>query len=153
MGPVVALKDVERQLAEMDGSPKTIEIVLVEDSPSDVRLFKEAIKRWRTPVRLTVADDGQKGIETLKAWTGRLPDLILININLPRVGGLDVLRWIRTRPKFNGIAAVVMSSSALDQDRANALIRGAASYFLKGHNFDEYCAHVDEMYRKYFGAV
>jgi len=142
------MNDGNRRAEIADGPAKTLQIILMEDSPSDARLFQEAIKRWRVPVQTTVADDGYKGIELLKHWNGPVPDLVLINIILPKIGGFDVLRWIRTQPKLEGVQAIVMSSSALHQDLANALANGA-TYMRKGNNFDECCDRVDDMQRKF----
>jgi CheY-like chemotaxis protein len=111
------------------GSP--IEILLVEDNPADVRLTMEALKDTRVANRLHVARDGVEAITMLKDDTGTVPrpDLILLDLNLPRKDGREVLREIKQDDRLRHIPVVILTTSQAEQDivqsyrlRANAFI-------------------------------
>ena len=111
------------------GAP--IEILLVEDNPADVRLTMEALKDTRVANRLHVARDGVEAINLLKDETGTVPrpDLILLDLNLPRKDGREVLREIKQDDRLCHIPVVILSTSQAEQDivqsyrlRANAFI-------------------------------
>jgi len=111
------------------GAP--IEILLVEDNPADVRLTMEALKDTRVANRLHVARDGVEAINLLKDETGTVPrpDLILLDLNLPRMDGREVLREIKQDDRLCHIPVVILSTSQAEQDivqsyrlRANAFI-------------------------------
>jgi CheY-like chemotaxis protein len=108
-----------------------IEILLVEDNPADVRLTVEALKDARVANRLHVARDGVEAINMLKDDTGAVPrpDLILLDLNLPRKDGREVLQEIKQDERLRHIPVVVLSTSQAEQDiaqsyrlRANAFI-------------------------------
>ena len=108
-----------------------IEILLVEDNPADVRLTLEALKEARVPNRLHVARDGVEALRMLKDESGTVPrpDLILLDLNLPRKDGREVLQEIKQDESLRHIPVVILSTSQAEQDilqsyrlRANAFI-------------------------------
>ena len=108
-----------------------IEILLVEDNPADVRLTLEALKEARVPNRLHVARDGVEALRMLKDDSGTVPrpDLILLDLNLPRKDGREVLQEIKQDESLRHIPVVILSTSQAEQDilqsyrlRANAFI-------------------------------
>lgn len=108
-----------------------IEILLVEDNPADVRLTLEALKQARVPNRLHVARDGVEALRILKDASGTVPrpDLILLDLNLPRKDGREVLQEIKQDESLRHIPVVILSTSQAEQDilqsyrlRANAFI-------------------------------
>ena len=113
-------------------TPRTpVEILLVEDNPADVRLTLEALKDARVPNRLHVARDGVEALRMLKDDTGTVPrpDLILLDLNLPRKDGREVLQEIKQDEALRHIPVVILSTSQAEQDilqsyrlRANAFI-------------------------------
>jgi two-component system, chemotaxis family, response regulator Rcp1 len=105
-----------------------IEILLVEDNPADVRLTIEALKEARVPNRLQVARDGVEAIALLKGPSTR-PDLILLDLNLPRMDGREVLREVKQNDTLCHIPVVVLTTSQAERDilesyrlRANAFV-------------------------------
>jgi CheY-like chemotaxis protein len=111
------------------GAP--IEILLVEDNPADVRMTLEALKEARVANRLHVARDGVEAIRMLKDESGTRPrpDLILLDLNLPRKDGREVLQEIKQDERLQHIPVVILSTSQAEQDivqsyrlRANAFI-------------------------------
>ena len=105
-----------------DGAP--IEILLVEDNPGDVRLTQEALKEGKVRNHLSVVDDGAKAIEFLYnrgpyAQAPR-PDLILLDLNLPKKDGREVLAEIKADPALRSIPVVVLTTSQADEDVVRA---------------------------------
>jgi CheY-like chemotaxis protein len=105
-----------------DGSP--IEILLVEDNPGDVRLTQEALKEGKVRNHLSVADDGAKALDFLfrrgPYTAAPRPDLILLDLNLPKLDGREVLRAIKADASLRGIPVVVLTTSQADEDIVKA---------------------------------
>jgi two-component system response regulator len=104
-------------------------ILLVEDSPDDEALIVHALENSRLgPV--TVMHDGAEALDYLRAVDERrpMPDVVLLDMNLPRVKGLDVLRQIRAAPKTRHLPVVILTSSAKDADVTRSYELGANSF-------------------------
>lgn len=116
-------------------------ILLAEDNPGDVLLFREALRVCKVAHELTVADDGEKALKLLeKAGTaegGTRPDLIVLDVNLPRRSGQEILRWVRGNPTLAGVPVIILTSSASPDDRTKAMESGANLYVQKSSDLDE----------------
>lgn len=119
-------------------------ILLVEDNPDDVLLTRRAIKKAGMHVSLAVVSDGDAAVAYLEgtgAYADRrafpLPELVLLDLKLPRRSGLEVLRWMRGHPVVAMVPVVVLTSSAEDADIRQAYERGANSYLQKPVAFNE----------------
>lgn len=120
---------------------RSLRILLVEDSPSDVRLVREALKDTPVPVQLSVARDGVEATEYLnrsEAGDSALPDLILLDLNLPRKNGREVLAEVKSSPTLRQIPVLVMTSSRADEDVAEAYALNANCFITKPGDLDEY---------------
>ncbi len=120
-------------------------IVLVEDSAGDARLVEEALEDAGVEVRLDRARDGDAALAMLAedaADARRLPDLVLLDLNLPGTSGLDVLRQVRADPRLQSVPVIVLSTSAAEGDVASAYEFGANSYVVKPVGFDDFLAAV-----------
>jgi chemotaxis family two-component system response regulator Rcp1 len=106
-----------------------IEILLVEDSPSDVRLTEEALKESGLKYKLAVVSDGQEAIDYLGANASSRPDVILLDLNMPRKNGHEVLGEIRKNLKLAPIPVVLLTVSQREQDVLEAL-RLKMNYYL-----------------------
>jgi two-component system, chemotaxis family, response regulator Rcp1 len=98
---------------------KSIEILLVEDNPADVRLAQETLKDYKLQNQLHVVQDGESALAFLRRQ-GRYseaptPDLVLLDLALPKMDGSEVLAEIRRDPNLRDLPVVVMASSAMDQ--------------------------------------
>ncbi|MBV9404569.1 MAG: response regulator [Acidobacteriaceae bacterium] len=124
---------------------KSLRILLVEDSPSDVRLIREALKETPVPVQITVARDGIEAIEYLhqtELGLATRPDLILLDLNLPRKNGREVLAEVKSSPTLKQIPVLVMTSSRSDEDVAEAYSLNANCYIAKPGDLNEYVSVV-----------
>lgn len=120
---------------------KSLKILLVEDSPSDVRLIREALKETPVPVQIAVARDGVEAMEHLhrsEAEGLNRPDLILLDLNLPRKNGREVLAEVKASPELKQIPVLVMTSSRADEDIAQAYSLNANCYITKPGDLQEY---------------
>ena len=118
-----------------------LEILLAEDNPGDVRLFREALKSRDLQFDLTVAEDGEKALATIKKIGAgdqvKCPDIIVLDVNLPKHNGDEVLRQLRADPKLREVTVVMLTSSESPADRARANELGADLYLRKPSDLDE----------------
>lgn len=120
---------------------KPLEILIVEDSPSDVRLMREALKDSPVRVRITVARDGLEAMDYLhQAEIGLVsrPDLVLLDLNLPGKNGREVLAEVKSSPELKQIPVLVMTSSRADEDIEQAYRLNANCYITKPGDLTEY---------------
>ena len=103
---------------------RPIEILLVEDNPGDARLTREAFAQGTTQTNMHHARDGEQAIAFLRRQTGYdnapTPDLIILDLNLPRLGGREVLEDIKADPTLRLIPVVVLTSSQAQEDVLNS---------------------------------
>jgi two-component system, response regulator len=112
-------------------------IVLIEDDADQVLLFQRALRTSSTPVEVTVVGDGQAAFEFLHD-AAEPPTVVLLDLDLPRLPGLEVLKWIRSQEHTRLIPVVILSSSDRQADLANSYALGANGYVCKPANFQEY---------------
>ena len=124
-------------------------ILVAEDDPTDAYFFQRAFRRAGLPVVLHFVRDGQEVIDYLQG-TGPFadrtahppPQLLLLDLKMPRLDGFDVLEWVRQQPGFNGLQVVIFSSSDEAKDINRAYGLGANWYLVKPHSMDELTALV-----------
>ncbi|MGC9999737.1 MAG: response regulator [Bryobacteraceae bacterium] len=125
---------------EMHARP--VELLLVEDSPGDVRLTKEALKEGRVLNNLTVVNDGEEAVALLRRQgqyaNATRPDLILLDLNLPRKSGLEVLAEIKVDPDLKQIPVVVLTTSRAEQDILRTYELHANCYIVKPVDLDQF---------------
>lgn len=121
------------------GSPPPI--CVVEDSPVDLDLLRHAFRRRRLAHPLTVERDGEEALAALQRWARgeeARPAVVLLDIRLPRINGLEVLRALRADPDCGHIPVVMLTSSADDGDIRAAYESGANSYIVKPVDFGRF---------------
>ena len=124
----------------MSAKFKNNPILLVEDNPVDVDLTLRAFKSRKLINPILVARDGAEAIDFIKKWEAGepVPVVILLDLKLPKVDGLEVLRTIKTHEKYARIPIVILTSSSDDTDIKTAYALGANSYIVKPVNFDKF---------------
>jgi len=120
-------------------------ILLVEDNPDDVALTLRALKKNNIANEVVVARDGEEALEYLTAtgkYAGRsvtdLPQIVLLDLKLPKVGGLEVLRAMRADPHTRLLPVVVLTSSSEEGDVIASYDLGANSYIRKPVDFNQF---------------
>jgi CheY-like chemotaxis protein len=120
---------------------KALEVLLVEDNPADADLVEEALTEAQIDCNLSVVRDGAEAvglIERLDSDVWRVcPDLILLDLNLPKVGGEAILERIRLSPRCGGVKVLIISSSDAPADRKRAMELGASDYFHKPSSLEQ----------------
>ncbi|MDP1795045.1 MAG: response regulator [Acidimicrobiales bacterium] len=130
------------------GAPlaRPIEILLVEDSPSDVAMTQAAFQEGHIANRIHVARDGVEAMAFLRREAGFLdalrPDLILLDLNLPRMDGREVLAALKSDPELRGIPVVILTTSSAERDVRSAYEHHANSFVTKPVGVDEFFAAV-----------
>lgn len=118
-------------------------ILFIEDNPGDVLLVKTALKEIGRDAQLDTAQDGEAALGKLQALAkdeNTQPDLILLDLNLPRVSGLELLEYIRSHPFLSRIPAVVLTTSNAPRDRARCEELGSTGYLVKPARYEGYLA-------------
>jgi CheY-like chemotaxis protein len=124
----------------------TRSLLLVEDNPSDIELTKRAFAKCHLVNGLVVTEDGQAALDYLLGDPAReLPAVVLLDLNLPRVSGLEVLRRLRAHPRTQLLPVVVLTTSKREQDLVESYRLGANSYIHKPVNFAEFSAAVAQL--------
>lgn len=126
-----------------DGVPgRPVELLLVEDNPGDVELTREALEEARVRNRLAVVEDGVEALAYLRR-EGRYagaprPDLVLLDLNLPRKDGREVLAEIKADPELRRIPVVVLTTSEAEKDVLGAYDLYASAYIVKPVDLDQF---------------
>lgn len=126
------------------------QILLVEDNPDHVLLAKRALKVAKVTGELIVMHDGEQALAYLKGKSGAgLPQVVLLDLGLPGIGGLEVLQQIRNSPQTHELPVVILSTSDETSDKQQGYAIGANSYILKPVEFNRF-VHVIEMLAEYW---
>ncbi len=127
-------------------------ILLIEDNPSDVGLTRRALAQSRVANELIVVEDGQEALDYLfgaGAHAGRdvtqLPSLVLLDLKLPRLDGLEVLRRIRADERTRRLPVVILTTSKEEQDIAAGYDLGANSYIRKPVAFAQFARAIQQL--------
>ena len=120
-------------------------ILIVEDNPYDEELALHTLKNIRKIKKIEVVRDGKEALDYLLNTENPLPSFVLLDLKLPRVSGLDVLKQVKSREETKTIPVIVFSSSQLDSDRKTCYEFGANSYISKPIEFDQYVQAVSQI--------
>jgi CheY-like chemotaxis protein len=123
--------------------PKDMRILLVEDNPDDVELTLRVFRKYHIINKIIVARDGEEALEILfnsrkGVPEGERPDLILLDLKLPKIDGLEVLRQIKGNPRTQPIPVVILTTSKEEADLMKSYKLGVNSYIRKPVNFDNF---------------
>lgn len=126
----------------MNLDDKTLTLLLVEDNDGDVRLIKEAFKESKVLKDFSVVTDGEQALDYLHKrgsyQSSIKPDLIILDLNLPKLSGFDVLADIKSAPQLKKIPVIIFSSSTSDSDILRSYDLKANSYVSKPSDFDAF---------------
>jgi two-component system, chemotaxis family, response regulator Rcp1 len=121
---------------------RPVEVLLVEDSPADARLAREALMEGPVPKRIHVVTDGAQALEFVRKRgqfaNAPRPDLVLLDLNLPKRDGIEVLREIKSDPALRSITVIVLTTSQFPRDIATAYDLSANCYIVKPVDLDQF---------------
>jgi two-component system, response regulator len=127
------------------GARESVEVLLVEDDPSDVELTLLILKREKLANRIDIAHDGEEALDYLfrrgaykERTSDHEPRLVLLDLKLPKVSGLEVLRELKADPRTRSIPIVVMTSSREERDLVDSYSLGVNSYIQKPIDFEQF---------------
>jgi two-component system response regulator len=121
-----------------------LDILLVEDNPNDAELTQRALRKTEIGARLLVARDGAEAIEQILTQ-GLRPRVIFLDLKLPKIDGMEVLRRIRADERTRGIPVVVLTSSQEERDITESYKLGVNSYVVKPVEFDRFYKTVSDL--------
>jgi two-component system response regulator len=129
-----------------------VEVLIVEDSETDLELTLRALRQKNFANRIEVARDGAEALDFIRgtgAFSGRnvnvQPRVVLLDLKLPKVDGIDVLRALKSDPVTKSIPIVVLTSSAEERDRVESYNLGANSYIVKPVEFDDFARAISDV--------
>jgi CheY-like chemotaxis protein len=137
-----------------------LSILIVDDNPDHIRIISWALEQNKNKVRTILVRDGQTALDHLTSKSlidesgnpSARPDLIFLDLNLPKVDGREVLRFIKSTPTYRRIPVIVFSSSERDEDIFTAYELGANTYISKSTVFDEFSQAMD-IINRYWGQI
>jgi len=121
-----------------------VRILLVEDNSGDVYLLEKALKARQLSYQLTRYVDGEQAIRALQQDDCAIPDLIILDLNLPRRGGFEVLQTIRSKPSMVGIPVGIFTSSDAMKDRHRVAVTGGEMYIHKPPELEDFLEQVGQ---------
>ena len=114
-------------------------MLVIEDNPTDEKLMLRAFSKWNLANEIAVAHDGVEALEYLQGPANKsLPALVLLDLKLPRIDGLEVLKRIRAHERTRLLPVVILTSSREDEDLARSYSLGANAYVRKPVNFADF---------------
>lgn len=134
----------------MNADPASFVILLAEDEPADAHLVKTALTECDTPAQLHHVRDGQEVLDFLHRQGARFaaaprPDLILLDLNMPRMDGRECLAALRQDRVLRAIPVVILSTSAAERDVLNAYTLGAAGFITKPLDAEAFIAAIGQL--------
>jgi CheY-like chemotaxis protein len=118
-------------------SENKLEVLIVEDNPGDAYMIKEMLGDLNLSLGITVAKDGQAALDILKGIKNGKPGLVILDLNLPKVNGFEVLTFMKSSQNLRSIPVVVMTGSLRGEDEQRSRELGAVDYCIKPSTVDE----------------
>lgn len=137
----------------MSRPAQLMQILLVEDSLADVELTLEALADAKIANEVTVVRDGQAALEHLRAEGGTRPDLVILDLNLPRLSGHEVLAHIRAEEDLRRIPVAILTTSSAEKDVVQGYDLGANCYLTKPVDVDQFVHVVQSIEDFWLGLV
>jgi len=136
----------------MAQTKRNAHIVLVEDNPADVLLFRKALQEKGIAFDLTCFEDGEQALKSLAQEGQDEPDIILLDMNLPIFDGGEILRRIRSIPRLDHVPVAILTSSESPLDRDRASLLGADRYINKPIALNDFLREVGREVEKMLSA-
>jgi len=131
-------------------SPRKIDILLIEDNPGDVRLTEEVLRDSGAGCNLTTVRDPEHALNMLRGENGSrqiIPEIVFLDMNLPKISGVDIIRAIRNTPGVQHTPIVILSSTENPEEVRTAYEMGANCFVRKPVGFDEFMKSLTTCYQ------
>ncbi len=124
----------------MSQAAKKSRILLIDDSPEDADLIRIALRGAKIDCDVNIVDDGANAMALVRGKTKKadVPDLAILDLNLPKYDGFEILAAMRSNPAFSKVPVAVMSSSASERDKERAAEMGVAQFIIKPSELKEF---------------
>lgn len=136
---------------------RVIEVLLVEDNPEDVILVEEALREGNVSIHLNVVEDGVEALQFLRgegaSANAKKVDLVILDLNLPKENGHEVLKKMKSDPALQQLPVVVLTTSQADRDVAKAYGLGASCFITKPFGFYQFMEAVKSIEKFWFNLV
>jgi CheY-like chemotaxis protein len=130
----------------MDNPVHLRQILLVEDDDVDRLTVRRAVKKLKIPNKLIMAENGEEALEMLRSME-ELPWFILLDINMPRMNGLELLKIMKSDDRLKVVPIIMLTTSAQDQDRYESFKHSVAGYVIKPVEFDNFVDTIDQIHK------
>ncbi len=127
-------------------------LVVIEDNPADVLLLRDALTETGLACSLEQYTNGEEALKAIASMT-EIPDLILLDLNLPRVHGFEILKAIRERPLLAGAKVAVLTTSRTAADQLQSQKLGANAYIIKPTGYEEFLARIGAAIKELLGGA
>jgi CheY-like chemotaxis protein len=114
-------------------------VFLIDDDSDDREIFRSALESISVDYKLTEAVDGQHALELIKDASFSVPDIIFLDLNMPRLGGLDVLKKLRATENYKEAEVFMYTTSSMQHDKDNCFNAGATGFITKHYDFESLC--------------
>lgn len=128
--------------------PTSYRITLVEDNPGDVCLIQEALQTQSLTYELDHFADGELFLKAIDSPQHTAPDLVMLDLNLPKLDGIEILRRLRQHPRGSNFTVLVVTSSCAEQDQRRAMEAGANEFLRKATDLEEFLETVGQSVRR-----
>ena len=125
-------------------------ILIIDDDPDDVAIATLILGQTGREMKITAVSRGETALELLKTAKD-LPSLILLDIKMPGIGGIETLREIRASEHLKHLSVIVVTNSSLEADREEALAAGADGFLHKAFNMEQFSKEIDSLLKRYIG--
>jgi CheY-like chemotaxis protein len=132
---------------------KHVKILLIEDNEGDAELIIEALKSHTVTLEIMVINNGDDALDYLKACEKTLPDLVLLDINLPKMDGKEVLHFIKNDDGLKKIPVIMLTSSSLQKDINYSYNNHANCYIVKSSNLKDLVAYINSIEKFWINCV
>ena len=124
-------------------------ILIIDDDNDDVELFKEALASLAPAAECISKNDGKEGLDFLMSKKNIFPDLIFLDLNMPRVDGVQCLKEIKRNKHLSNIPVIIYTTSRQNEDEKEIKKLGAAEFITKPSSFEDICAVIENILKKY----
>ena len=128
-------------------------LLIAEDDPDDRLIIQDAVDENEIDYNIHFVNDGQELIDYLSKFTGHLPKLIILDLNMPKIDGREALKYVKTQPRFKMIPTIILTTSSAIEDIKKSYDLGVNSFIIKPSNFSDMVKITNSLSKYWFNTV